>query len=345
MSDWPESIRDEAHLDELLARPGPGLADALSRLDGDLMILGIAGKMGVSLGELAANALREAGVRKTLYGVSRFSDAAVPDRLRRAGVTPISCDLLDRAAVSSLPRAANVVFLAGRKFGTEGSQELTWAMNVLAPANVAEHFRGSRIVALSTGCVYPLVAPAQGGCSEGVAPAPVGEYAQSCLGRERVFEYHSRRDGTPVVLIRLNYANDLRYGVLRDIAEPVWNGRPVNVTVPAFNCIWQGDANRTILQAFALCRTPPEVLNVTGPETLTVREAAEELGRLLGRPVRLVGSPGPTAYLNDAARAHRLFGPPRVSAAQLIRWTAAWVAAGGRSLNRPTHFEVADGKF
>ena len=338
-------IRDEADLDRRLASPSAPLVDFVRRLDGDLMVLGIAGKMGVSLGELAANALRVAGVCRKVYGVSRFSDAAVPQRLEAAGIVPLSCDLLDRTAVAALPRVVNVIFLAGRKFGTEGSQELTWAMNTLVPACVAEHFRGSRIVALSTGCVYPL-APAEGpGCDESVPPAPVGEYAQSCLGRERVFEYFSRRDGTPVALIRLNYANDLRYGVLRDVAEAVWQGRPVDRRVPTFNCIWQGDANHWILRALDLCRTPPDVLNLTGPETLQVTEVAREFGRLLERPVQFAGEPGPTAYLNDAGRALRLFGEPTVPAAELIRWTAAWVAAGGRSLNKPTHFEVANGRF
>jgi nucleoside-diphosphate-sugar epimerase len=342
---FPSTLRTEADVDELMARPGPGLVDMMGRLKGDITILGIAGKMGVSLGALAVNAARAAGTDRKVYGVSRFSDPAVVVALERAGITPIRCDLLDRDAVRALPRTPLVLFMAGRKFGTAGEECLTWAMNTVLPAHVCEHYARSRIVAFSTGCVYPLVPLERTGCVEEDRPAPVGEYAQSCLGRERTFEYFSRTNGTPVCLLRLNYALDVRYGVIHDLALAIWEGRPVNRTVGHFNAIWQGDANNQALLALELCSSPPAILNLTGPETVSVTDVAETLGHLLGKAVTYAGDPGPVAYLNNAARAHRLFGPPRVSLAQVINWTAEWVRQGGRSLGKPTHFEVSDGKY
>jgi nucleoside-diphosphate-sugar epimerase len=339
----PEFLRTEAELDDFMARPYPELVDLMRRLEGDIAILGIAGKMGVSLGAAAVHAIQAAG--KTVYGVSRFSEAGAAEALEKAGIVPLRCDLLDRSAVAALPRAPNVVFMAGRKFGTAGEEDLTWAMNTVVPAHVCEHFAESRMVAFSTGCVYPLVPVSRGGCEETDRPDPVGEYAQSCLGRERTFGYFSRRNGTPVCLIRLNYALDLRYGVIHDLAQTLWRGRPVDRTVPCFNGIWQGDANNQALLALDQCQSPPAVLNLTGPETLSVTATAETLARLLGKPLTFAGEPGPTAYLNNASRAHRLFGGPRVPVEQVIRWTADWVRRGGRSLGKPTHFEAANGKY
>ena len=341
----PGVLRTEADVDELMSRPSPALIDFMKGLQGDIAILGIAGKMGLSLGALAVNASRAAGVNRKVYGVSRFSDPAAIAALEQAGVIPVRCDLLDRAAVSALPRVPHVIFMAGRKFGTDGEESLTWAMNTVVPAQVCEHFSKSRIVAFSTGCVYPLVPLAQGGCVEEDRPDPIGEYGQSCLGRERTFEYFSRRNGTPVCLLRLNYALDVRYGVLHDLARTIWDGRPVSRTVGHFNAIWQGDANTQALLALGECATPPAILNLTGPETVSVVAAANTLGRLLGKPVTFTGEPGPTAYLNNASRSHRLFGYPRISLAHVISWTAEWIKQDGRSLGKPTHFEVADGKY
>ncbi len=332
-------------MDELMARPSPELIAFVRRLEGDIAILGIAGKMGLTLGALAINAIRAAGVDKKVYGVSRFSDPTTIASLAQAGIIPIRCDLLDRTAVGQLPRVPNLVFMAGRKFGTDGEEALTWAMNTIVPAQVCEHFTGSRIVAFSTGCVYPLVPLAQGGCVEQDRPDPVGEYGQSCLGRERTFEYFSRRNGTPVCLLRLNYALDVRYGVIHDLARTIWEGRPVNRTVGHFNAIWQGDANTQALLALDVCASPSAILNLTGPETISVVATAHTLGRLLEKPVTFCGDPGPTAYLNNAAASHRLFGYPRVSLSHVINWTAAWIKQGGRSLGKPTHFEVSDGKY
>ena len=345
MMNAPERIADTAQLEELLSVPSAELVAMMKRLDGDLMILGIAGKMGVTMGRLALRAIREAGVSKRVIGVARFSHPEEREKLRSWGVETIACDLLDREAVRQLPRVRNVIFMAGRKFGTAGSEAQTWAMNTLAPAYVAEHFRDSRIVAFSTGCVYPLVDAASGGCTEETAPAPVGEYSQSCLGRERIFQYHSEKYGTPVLLFRLNYSVDLRYGVLHDIARRIWEGKPVENTVGHFNVIWQGDANRCALRALELTASPPAILNVTGPEIASVEETARELGRLMGKAVTFTGRPGGRCYLNDATKMFRRFGKPTVPLAQLIRWQADWIASGGESIGKPTHFEVNDGKF
>lgn len=342
---WPVRVTSETGLEELLSRPSPELIALMGRLQGDLMILGIGGKMGASLGQLAQRAGAAAGVARRIIGVSRFSDPAVEQHLTRLGLETITCDLLDPEAVARLPRVPNVIFMAGRKFGTEGRPELTWAMNTLPPAHVAAHFAGSRIVAFSTACVYPLVAVTGAGCSEDTPPAPVGEYAQSCLGRERMFEYFSRQHGTQVCLIRLSYAQDLRYGVLWDIATRVWQGTPVSLEVPCFNGIWQGDANAQVLLALEHCASPPFILNITGPEILWVREMAEACGRLLEKPVTFQGAPGPRAYLVDASRALTLFGPPRIDVPTMLRWVTDWVQSGGRALNQPTHYEVATGEF
>lgn len=334
-----------AELDEFLSRPSPGLVDWFSRLDGDLVVLGVGGKMGVTLAMLAARASAAAGGRTTVTGVSRFGDPDARRALEEAGVRTIAGDLIDRTAVAALPDAANVVFMAGRKFGTRGEEPATWAANTVVPANVAERFRDSRIVAFSTGCVYPLVTPDSGGCDESVPPAPVGEYAQSCLGRERVFEFFSARHGTPVCLLRLNYAIDLRYGVLHDLATAIAEGRPVDLSSTHFNCLWQGDANERALRALGQCACPAVALNLTGAETLATREVALRLARAMGADVAFDGSGGGPTYLNDASRSIRLFGRPAVTIDDMIAWTAEWVSAGRPSLGKPTHFEVRNGDF
>lgn len=330
----------EDELDDALSDPPPGLADALARLPGDVLVLGVGGKMGPTLARMA----RRAAAGQRVIGVSRFTDPAARADLDRHGVETIACDLLDEAAVGRLPDAANVVYLAGRKFGSTGNETLTWAMNAYLPAVVARRFAGSRIVALSTGNVYGL-APVGRPSVETDPPRPVGEYAMSCLGRERLFEHFSRAQGTPVALIRLNYACDLRYGVLVDLARSVLAGEPVDLGMGHFNTIWQGDANAMVLRALARAASPPWVVNVTGPEVLSVRAAAEQLGRLLGRPVRFVGAEAETALVADAGRMVEAFGRPRVRADELIGWVAEWAAGGGRSLGKPTHFESRDGAF
>jgi nucleoside-diphosphate-sugar epimerase len=331
-------LRTTADLERELARPTSRDIQCLSRLDGDVLVLGAAGKMGPSLARLCRNASDAAGKPRRIIAVSR---TVAPE----PGVEAIRCDLLDRDQVARLPECPNILYLAGRKFGSAGNPELTWAMNVLVPATVAERFARSRIVAFSTGNVYPFRDVASGGAVETDPPAPVGEYAQSCLGRERVFEHYSQRAGLRCLLFRLNYSVDLRYGVLVDIARKVYDGVPVDLGVPAFNAIWQRDANSYALRSLELCTAPPAILNVTGAETLRVRDVAEWFGRRFGREPRFQGSEGATALLNNASRCFELLGPPEADAEQLMEMVVTWIEAGGESLNKPTHFEVADGKF
>jgi len=338
-------IANTEQLEEVLSRPTPDDTAALGGLEGDLLILGVGGKMGPSLAIRAKRAIDEAGLRKRVIGVSRFGDAGVRERFERAGVEAIAADLLDRNALEGLPDSPDVVFMAGRKFGTAGAAHWTWAMNVLLPALVAERWRDSRFVVFSSGNVYPLRKVSEGGADEEVETDPVGEYAQSVRGRERVFQHYSERYGTRCVLLRLNYAVEMRYGVLADIGRKVYERLPIDVTMGSVNVIWQGDANSVALRSFGLCGSPPAVLNVTGPETLSVREIAEQFGRLFGVAPLLVGTEAETALLSDAGKCHRLFGAPRVTVAEVIEWTAEWIRGGGPSLDKPTHFEARDGRF
>jgi len=325
-------------LETELARPRQADIDCLRRLEGDILILGAAGKMGPSLARLCRNAADAAGTPRRVIAVSRSIEP-------EPGIEAIRCDLLDRGAVAHLPDCPNILYLAGRKFGSSGSPELTWAMNTVVPSIVAERFAGARMTVFSTGNVYAFRRPSDGGSVETDTPAPVGEYAQSCLGRERVFEHYSRQNGLRCLFYRLNYAVDLRYGVLVDIARKVYAGESVDVTVPAFNVIWQGDANSYALRSLELCATPPAVLNVTGPEVLRVRDTAEWFGRRFGREVRYRGVEGETALLSNPARCIELLGPPGVGAPRLMEMAADWIEAGGASLDKPTHFEVPDGRF
>lgn len=342
----PEHFATEAALEEFLAQPSDALIEMMKRLEGDIMILGIAGKMGVTMGKLAVNAIRAAKVAKRVIGVARFSDETARQKLEDCGVETVTCNLLDREQIAKLEKVANVVFMAGRKFGTGGSEDLTWAMNVLAPSYVAEHFKDSRLTVFSTGCVYPLMTPEEGGCTEDVVPEPVGEYSQSCLGRERIFEYHANLNKTRLLLFRLNYAIDLRYGVLHDIAQMVWKGEKVNNSVSHFNVIWQGSANEAALRSLELADNPRAILNVTGAEQISTVEIAEAFGRLFNKKVEyLHAESGKRCYLNNAGKMLKLFGKPAVSLEQMIEWQAKWIADGNKSINKPTHFEVNNGKF
>jgi nucleoside-diphosphate-sugar epimerase len=337
----PETIPDIAALDELLCRPSLALIDDLRKVDGDIMILGVAGKMGPTLAGLAKAALPD----RNIIGVARFSDAGVKDWLQARGIETIHCDLLDEAAIKALPKVHNIVFMAGRKFGAEGDLSLTWAMNSHVPALVAQAFAGSRIVAFSTGCVYPFVPVNGKGADEGMAPNPPGEYAQSCVGRERLFEYFSRKLSTPGRLFRLNYAIDMRYGVLHDIASKVLAGKPIDVSLGHVNFIWQGDASAQALRCLAHCDTPTSPLNVSGHEILAVRDLAEKFGKRFGRAPIIIGKEEPTAWLTDTSQAVKLFGRPVVDTDQLISWTADWVSRSMPSLGKPTKYEVRDGRY
>ncbi len=337
----PETISDVAALDELLCRPSQALIDDLQKIDGDIMILGVAGKMGPTLAGLAKAALPH----RRVIGVARFSDASVKTWLQTRGIETINCDLLNEAALKALPKTQNIVFMAGRKFGAEGDLSLTWAMNAHVPALVAQAFADSRIVAFSTGCVYPFVPVDGNGASETLPPDPPGEYAQSCVGRERMFEYFSRKFATPGRLFRLNYAIDMRYGVLHDIATKILGGKPIDVSLGHVNFIWQGDASAQALRCLAHCDTPTSPINVSGHEILTVRDLAAKLGARLGREPIIVGEEEPTAWLTDTSQATKLFGLPIVDTAQLIAWSADWVARSMPSLGKPTKYEVRDGRY
>ncbi|MEA2822945.1 MAG: hypothetical protein QOJ86_4949 [Bradyrhizobium sp.] len=337
----PNTIADTAALDDLLCRPSQILIDDLAKVDGDIMILGVAGKMGPTLAGLAKAALPD----RRIIGVARFSDPGVKDWLEVRGIETINCDLLDEAALRYLPQAPNILFMAGRKFGAEGDLPLTWAMNSHVPALVAQAFSRSRIVAFSTGCVYPFVKVDGSGADESVAPDPPGEYAQSCVGRERMFEYFSRAYSTPGRLFRLNYAIDMRYGVLHDIASKILHGTPIDVSLGHVNFIWQGDAASQALRCLAYCDVPTSPINVSGHEILSVRGLAAKLGALLGREPVIVGSEQPTAWLTDTSQAVKLFGLPVVDTERLIAWTADWVARSMPSLGKPTKYEVRDGRY
>jgi hypothetical protein len=337
----PDTIPDIAALDELLCRPSQALIDDLAKVNGDIMILGVAGKMGPTLAGLAKAALPG----RRVIGVARFSDPSVSAWLQARGIETINCDLLDEAAINALPKVQNIVFMAGRKFGAEGDLSLTWAMNAHVPALVAQAFAGSRIVAFSTGCVYPFVPVDGKGADEALAPNPPGEYAQSCVGRERMFEYFSRKFSTPGRLFRLNYAIDMRYGVLHDIASKVLQGKPIDVSLGHVNFIWQGDASAQALRCLAHCDTPTSPINVSGHEILAVRDLAAKLGARLGRDPVIVGTEQPTAWLTDTSLATKLFGLPIVNTERLIAWTADWVARSMPSLGKPTKYEVRDGRY
>jgi hypothetical protein len=340
-----ETIDTEEDLEERLSRPTDADAAAIRSLEGDLLILGAGGKMGPSLARLARRAAERAGVRKRIIAVARFTNRHPLSQLQSAGIETISSDLLEPGALEALPDAANVVYMAARKFGTTGSEYLTWAMNTYLPGRVAERYRRSRIAAFSTGNVYPLRAVAQGGAVESTTTAPVGEYAQSALGRERMFEYASSRWGTEVSILRLNYAVELRYGVLLDIGLAVFERRPLDLRMALVNVIWQGDANSACLRSLPLCASPPNILNITGPETLSVRYIAGEFARRFGVEPLFDQEETGSALLNNAAKAHGLFGYPLVTPQELIEWIASWIARRQPTLNKPTHFDVRDGKF
>jgi nucleoside-diphosphate-sugar epimerase len=340
-----QAPQTEEQLEEVLSRPYRADVECMGRFKGDIMILGAGGKMGPSLALRAKRATDEAGASHRVLAVSRFSSQSARDQLEQRGIQTLACDFLDRDQVGSLPKCENVLYLAGRKFGTGDRSDLTWASNTIAPANITLHFQRSRLVVFSTGNVYPLVAADGPGSVETDAPGPVGEYAQSCLGRERIMEYFSREFGTPCLMFRLNYAVDLRYGVLVDIAWKVRESIPIDLAVGYANVIWQGDANSVALRSLSLCQSPPRILNVTGPEKLSVRAVAEWFAQRWRKEVRFRGEEGATALLSDSALSCSLLGEPEMSAERLMLWVAQWVESGGSYLGKPTKYEVSDGRF
>jgi hypothetical protein len=338
----PQSL---PQLEALLSQPSPELLQDHRQVDGDLLILGLGGTMGPSLARLALRALAAGGIDKRVIGVSRFSNPKLKKQLAEEGIEIIAGDLLDESFLQSLPQVKNIIYMAGQKFGTAGHEAYTWAMNTYLPGRVADHFRDSRIVAFSSGNVYPFVPIDSKGAQEQTKPNPVGEYAQSCLGRERMFEHFSLQNDTPVLLYRLNYAVDLRYGVLCDVARAVWEERPIDLRMGYANVIWQGDANAYALRCLRHCTSPAKTLNVTGPEKVSVQELAFRFGELMNKNVRFVHESAPNALLNDASHCFELMGKPRVGLDTLIEWQANWVKRGLPGLDKPTHFQEREGRF
>ncbi|HTN06581.1 NAD-dependent epimerase/dehydratase family protein [Agriterribacter sp.] len=328
-----------------LLQPSAVLAEDIIKIQGDIMILGAGGKMGPALAKLARQAINKAGISKKVTAVSRFSEPGVQQDLEKAGVMTLNADLLEDDQLQALPPAENVLYLAGTKFGTTGKEYATWAMNAYLPGRVAEKYTASRIVVFSTGNVYPLVPVSSGGATEQTAPEPVGEYAQSCLGRERLFQYQSSKHNTPLFIYRLNYANDVSYGVLLEIARCVMENKAIDLSMGHINAIWQGDANEMAIRALLYCETPAKTVNITGPETISVRWAAGEFGKMFNQTPVFVNEAQPTALLSNAAEACCLFGYPKVSLMQMMKLQAEWLKQGGKTISKPTHYQERKGKF
>ena len=340
-----DSIRDVEHLESLLSEPTDALVEMMRRVKGDIAILGVGGKMGPTLARMAKRATDAAGLARRILGVARFSSGALEERLRTHGIETIRADVLDARAVAALPDVENIIYMVGMKFGTTGKQPMTWAINAGVPAVVAQHFRGRRMVVFSTGNVYGLTPSDGGGSRETDELDPVGEYANSALGRERIFEYYATAFNSPTTIYRLNYATEMRYGVLVDLAQQVYRGEPINVTMGYANCLWQADANAMALRGLEAADVPATVLNAAGPELLRIREVCGTYARIMNKPVEFVGQEATDALLSNGSLGHQRLGTPRVNAEQMIRWIADWVMRGGDQLGKPTHFESRDGKF
>lgn len=338
-------MRTIHELEEAMTRPSDRLVYDMEKLDGDIMILGVGGKMGPTLVKLAKRALDQGNGTNRVIGVSRFSSGSLRSELEQAGIETISANLLNEDDLKKLPQVKNIIYMAGHKFGTTGNEEYTWAMNTYLPGRVAAAFPQSNHVVFSTGNVYPLVPLTQGGCDEHHPVNPIGEYAQSCLGRERIYSHFSLENRTPITIFRLNYAIDLKYGVLLEIARQVYQEQPVDVTMGHVNVIWQGDANEYALRSLLVSQSPPTILNITGPETVSIRWLAQQFGQRFDKQVNFVGEEQKTALLNNSSKAHQLFGYPNTSLNTMIDWTAAWVKADGETINKPTHFQERQGAF
>jgi nucleoside-diphosphate-sugar epimerase len=328
-----------------LLEPSADLIEDIAMIDGDIIVLGIGGKMGPGLARVAKQAIDKAGINKKIIGVARFSEPGLQEQLNSEGIETISADLLNEDDLQALPQEKNVLYLAGTKFGTTGKESLTWAMNSYLPGRVAQKFKNSRIVVFSTGNVYPLVPVVGGGATEDLPTEPVGEYAQSCLGRERIFQYFSLKNNTPVLIYRLNYANDVTYGVLHEIAKSVKENQPVDLSMGTASVIWQGDANEIAIRCLKHCSVPAKILNVTGPETVSLRWLAEQFGKMLGVTPEFINEERSTSFLSNAAESFRLFGYPKVTLKQMMEVILGWLNEGGKTINKPTHFSERKGKY
>jgi len=330
---------------EKLLQPSDDLIADIANIEGDILILGAGGKMGPALAKLAKQSIDKAGINKRVMAASRFSEPGLQDELNGWGIETWAADLLDDEQLSGLPDAKNILYLAGQKFGTTGKESFTWAMNAYLPGRVAKKYKHSRIVVFSTGNVYPLSPVSSGGLAEDHPTGPVGEYAQSCLGRERVFQYGSSKYNTPLFIYRLNYANDVSYGVLLELAKSVNEERPIDLSMGHVNVIWQGDANEMAIRALRHCQAPPKIVNITGPETVSVRWVAQQFGKLFDKAPQFINEEKPTALLSNAAESFRLFGYPRVTLKKMIEVLAEWIKHGGKTINKPTHFQEREGQF
>jgi nucleoside-diphosphate-sugar epimerase len=330
---------------ENLLRPSEALIRDLSVLQGDILILGVGGKIGPSLAKLTKWAINLSSVQRKIMGVSRFSEVGLREELEKGGIKTYTADLMNESELESLPDAENVLFLAGTKFGTTGNEHFTWAMNTYLPGRVAEKYKNSRIVVYSTGNVYPFSNTISGGPDEKVLPAPVGEYGQSCLGRERIFQYFAEKYRTALLIYRLNYANDLHYGVLMEIAKAIKEQRTIDLQMGHVNVIWQGDANERALRSLLHCSVPPKILNITGPEMVSIRWLAEQFGIIFRKAPVFINEEQPSAILSNAAESFRLFGYPNVTLKQMIELTADWLLHNGTTSNKPTHFQERAGRY
>ena len=335
------STIDERGLEDILSEPTEATKKVVATLNGDIVVLGAGGKMGPTL----AMMLKKASSDRNIYAVSRFSDKAVKARIEEAGTKTIEADLLDESQYCKLPEVENLFYLVGMKFGVTDNQPLTWALNSFVPGMAARHYKNARIVAFSTGNVYPLVDIKSGGASEETAPEPIGEYAQSCLGRERMFEYFSQLYKTPVTLVRLNYSNEPRYGIIVDLTLKILNDEPIDLTMGAVNLIWQRDANDYIVQAISLAKSPPAILNVTGPDTVPIRQLAEQIGKELNKEPTFLSKEAQTALLSNASYCFSIFGCPKTTLEQMVSIIVKWVTSGKKVLNKPTKYGIRDGKF
>ncbi len=334
----------EFHYNQLL-QPSEQLIADIAAIDGDIIILGVGGKMGPTLAKLAKQAVDKAGLTKRVIGVARFSEAGLEEELEKEGIETIKADLLNDEHLQSLPDAKNIIYMAGVKFGTTGNESFTWAMNSYLPGRIAEKFKNSRIVVFSTGNVYPLMPISSQGATEEVAPEPVGEYAQSCLGRERMFQYFTAKNNTPALIYRLNYANDVTYGVLLEVAKSIKENRPIDLKMGAVNLIWQGDANEIALRCLNHCTVPAKILNVTGPETVSLRWVSEHFGKLLGVAPVFINEEQPTALLANASECFYLFGYPKITLKHMMEFILEWLNQGGKTINKPTHYSERKGKY
>ncbi len=338
-------IKTVAQLDDVLSEPTPGLVESMKTMKGDLMILGVGGKVGPTIAQMAARAVKASGVSRKIIGVDYFPTKQSRKRIDALGVETVKADLMQPGALDALPDAENVLYMIGLKFGSTGAEWNTWAINVYLTGLCAQRFKDSRIVSFSSGNIYPFLPLGSGGATEDVPTVPLGEYAMTTLGRERMFDYVANHCGTKVLQFRLNYAAELRYGIIHDLATKVWNGVPIDVSMGHVNVVWQGYVSAVALQSFALAESPARILNVAGPEMVAVRYIAGRLGDLMGKKPVIVGEESPNALLNNSLQCHKLFGYPQVSVDTMIEWVAYWVAKGGATLGKPTHYETRDGKF